>query len=127
LTARQVVERIQKNVGIPWREQTVDNFKDGSNPDKPLTGIVATFELLHRAAAATRDMIIVHEPTYHSNVDDPKDVSSDPVFRCSASSAILSPPTTRFPPSRPLGQPQTGWHHGRHGDTSGLDEVPESR
>jgi hypothetical protein len=51
LTARQVVERIQKNVGISWREQTVDNFKDGSNPDKPITGIattmVATFELLH--------------------------------------------------------------------------------
>ena len=36
LTARQVVERIQKNVGIPWREQTVDNFKDGSNPDAPV-------------------------------------------------------------------------------------------
>jgi len=85
LTARQVVERIQKNVGIPWREQTVDNFKDGSNPDKPLTGIattmVATFELLHRAAAAKRNMIIVHEPTYYSNLDDPKDVSTDPMFR----------------------------------------------
>jgi putative NIF3 family GTP cyclohydrolase 1 type 2 len=84
-TARQVVERIQKNVGIPWREQTVDNFKDGSNPDRPLTGIattmVATFELLHRAAAAKRNLIIVHEPTYYSNLDDPKDVSSDPMFR----------------------------------------------
>ena len=85
LTSRQVVERIQKNVGIPWREQTVDNFKDGSNPDEPVTGIattmVATFELLHRAAAAKRNLIIVHEPTYYSNLDDPKDVSSDPMFR----------------------------------------------
>src|SRR5580704_7995993 len=85
LTARQVVERIQKNVGIPWREQTVDNFKDGSNPDAPLTGVattmVATFDLLRRAAAAKRNLIIVHEPTYYSNLDDPKDISSDPMFR----------------------------------------------
>jgi len=85
LTARQVVERIRKNVGIPWREQTVDNFKDGSNPDAAVTGIattmVATFELLHRAAAAKRNLIIVHEPTYYSNLDDPKDISNDPMFR----------------------------------------------
>jgi putative NIF3 family GTP cyclohydrolase 1 type 2 len=85
LTAQQVVERIQKNVGIPWRTQTVDNFKDGSNPDAPVTGIattmVATFELLHRAAAAKRNLIIVHEPTYYSNLDDPKDILNDPMFR----------------------------------------------
>ena len=85
LTAQQVVERIKKNVGIPWREQTVDNFKDGSNPNVPVTGIattmVATFELLHRAAAAKRNLIIVHEPTYYSNLDDPKDITSDPMFR----------------------------------------------
>jgi putative NIF3 family GTP cyclohydrolase 1 type 2 len=85
LTAAQVVDRIRKNVGIPWREQTVDNFKDGSNPDKPLTGVattmVATFELLHRAAAAKRNLIIVHEPTYYSNLDDLKDVANDPMFR----------------------------------------------
>jgi putative NIF3 family GTP cyclohydrolase 1 type 2 len=85
LTARQIVERIRANVGIPWREQTVDNFKDGSNLDAPLTGIattmVATFELLHRAAAAKKNLIIVHEPTYYSNLDDPKDISNDPMFR----------------------------------------------
>jgi putative NIF3 family GTP cyclohydrolase 1 type 2 len=85
LTARQIVERIQKNAGIPWREQTVDNFKDGSNPDAPVTGVattmVATFELLHRAAAAKRNLIIVHEPTYYSNLDDPKDIVNDPMFR----------------------------------------------
>ena len=85
VTARQIVERIQKNVGIPWREQTVDNFKDGSNPDAPVTGIattmVATFDLLHRAEAAKRNLIIVHEPIYYSNTDDPKDLASDPMFR----------------------------------------------
>src|SRR5882724_5259330 len=85
LTAREVVERIQKNVGISWRETTVDNFKDGSDPDAPLTGIattmVATWDLLHRAAAAKRNLVIVHEPTYYSNLDDPKDIRDDPMFQ----------------------------------------------
>jgi len=85
LTARQVVERIQKNVGIPWREQTVDVFKPGSNPDALITGIattmVATFELLHRVVAAKRNLIVVHEPTYYSNPDDGKDLGDDPMFR----------------------------------------------
>jgi putative NIF3 family GTP cyclohydrolase 1 type 2 len=85
LTGRSVAERIQKNVGIPWRETTVDNFKDGSNPDAPVTGIattmVATFDILRRAAAAKRNMIVVHEPTFYSNLDDPKDIVNDPMFR----------------------------------------------
>jgi hypothetical protein len=29
-TAGQVIERIQKNVGVPWRTQTVDTIKSGS-------------------------------------------------------------------------------------------------
>jgi putative NIF3 family GTP cyclohydrolase 1 type 2 len=85
LTAQQIVERIKKNVAIPWREKTVDNFKDGSNPDVPVTGVattmVATFDLLHRAAAAKRNLIVVHEPTFYSNLDDPKDIADDPMFR----------------------------------------------
>jgi putative NIF3 family GTP cyclohydrolase 1 type 2 len=85
LTARAIVERIKSKVGVPWREQTVDNFKDGSNPDQPLTGIattmVATYDVLQRAATAKRNLIIVHEPTYYSNLDDPKDIANDPMFR----------------------------------------------
>jgi putative NIF3 family GTP cyclohydrolase 1 type 2 len=85
LTATLVIERIRKNVGVPWREQTVDNFKEGSQPDAPLTGIattmVATFDLLKRAAAAKANLIIVHEPTFYSHTDDPKDIANDPMFR----------------------------------------------
>jgi hypothetical protein len=59
--------------------------KDGSNPDVRLTCIattmVATFELLHRAAAAKRNLIVVHEPTFYSNLDDPHEVADDPMFR----------------------------------------------
>ena len=30
LTAQQVIERIKKNVGVPWRATTVDTIKAGS-------------------------------------------------------------------------------------------------
>ncbi len=84
LTARQVIERIKKNVGVPWRAETVDTFKDGSNPDASLKGIattmVATFDLLKRAAAANRNLIVVHEPTFYNHPDDPKDFVNDPMF-----------------------------------------------
>ena len=57
LTARQVIGRIQKNVGVPWRSETVDTFKAG-DPDTPVTGIattmMATYDVLERAAAARR-------------------------------------------------------------------------
>ncbi|MDQ6700492.1 MAG: Nif3-like dinuclear metal center hexameric protein, partial [Acidobacteriota bacterium] len=84
LTAREVIERIRKNIGVPWRAETVDNFKDGSNPDAPLKGIattmVATFDLLKRAAAANRNLIVVHEPTFYNHPDDPKDFVNAPMF-----------------------------------------------
>ena len=81
LTARQVIERIQKNVGVPWRESTVDTFKAG-NPDTPVTGIattmVATLDLLRRAAAAGRNLIIVHEPTFYSGAADEAHAPGNP-------------------------------------------------
>jgi hypothetical protein len=65
--------------------------RDGSNPEVRLTGIattmVATFELLDRARtcgrarAAKRNLIIVHEPTFYGNLDDPHEVADDPMFR----------------------------------------------
>ena len=82
LTAQQVIERIQKNVGVPWRTTTVDTIKAGS-ADSPVKGIattmVATLDLLKRASAANRNFVIVHEPTFYNatriiadfNADDP--------------------------------------------------------
>ena len=73
LTARQVIERIQKNVGVPWRGETVDTFKAG-DPDTPVTGIattmMATFDVLERAAAAHDNLIITHEPTFYGHTDE---------------------------------------------------------
>lgn len=73
LTARQLIERIQKNAGVPWRAQTVDTIKAGS-PDTQVNGIVttmvATLDLLKRAQAAGKNFIVVHEPTFYSGAED---------------------------------------------------------
>ena len=55
LTAQQVVDRIRANVGVPWRDTTVDTFKAG-DPQTIVTGIattvMATLPVLRQAAAA---------------------------------------------------------------------------
>jgi putative NIF3 family GTP cyclohydrolase 1 type 2 len=83
LTARQVVARIQKNVGVPWRSETVDTFKAG-DPDTPVTGIattmMATFDVLQRAAAARKNFVISHEPTFYNHEDKTGDFAGDPVY-----------------------------------------------
>jgi putative NIF3 family GTP cyclohydrolase 1 type 2 len=80
LTARQVIERIQKNVGVTWRTQTVDTFKAG-DPDTPVTGIattmMATYDVLRRAAAAGDNLIITHEPTFYGHLDQTTDLARE--------------------------------------------------
>ena len=72
LTAREVIARIQLQVGVPWQSDTVDTFKAG-NPDTPVTGIavtmMATLDVLQRAAAAGDNLIITHEPTFFDHLD----------------------------------------------------------
>jgi putative NIF3 family GTP cyclohydrolase 1 type 2 len=72
LTARQVVERIKTHVGVPWMTETVDTFKAG-DPDQPVTGVavtmMATFDVLKRAAAGGATLVITHEPTFYNHPD----------------------------------------------------------
>src|SRR6266436_9864055 len=72
-TAREVVKAIQDHIGIPWMTQTVDTFKAG-DPDTPVTGIavtmMATLDVLQRAAANGQNLIITHEPTFFNHYDD---------------------------------------------------------
>lgn len=85
LTAREVIERIQKNAGVPWRTEPVDTFKAG-NPDTPVTGIavtmMATLDVLDRAAASGKNLIITHEPTFYNHLDitDKLKEQNDPVL-----------------------------------------------
>ena len=72
LTARGVISRIQAHVGVPWQAETVDTFKAG-NPDEPVTGVavtmMATMDVLERAAASGENLIITHEPTFYNHLD----------------------------------------------------------
>jgi NIF3 (NGG1p interacting factor 3) len=84
-TAREVVAAIQKNIGIPWNSDTVDTFKAG-NPDIPVTGVavtmMATLDVLERAAAKRENLIITHEPTFFDHLDKPAGLEeSDPVWK----------------------------------------------
>ena len=72
-TAYQVVEQIKAHVGMPWMEKTVDTFKAG-DPQTPVTGIattmMATLDVLQRAAAKGQNLIVTHEPTFYDHQDD---------------------------------------------------------
>jgi len=80
ITARQIVAGIQKQVGVEWKQDTVDTFKAG-NPDTPVTGIavtmMATMDVLQRAAAKNLNFIITHEPTFYAHLDRPEGVPED--------------------------------------------------
>ncbi len=84
ITARQAIERIRKNVGVPWREPTVDTFKAG-DPDTPVEGIatsfMATLDVLKRSAAAGKNLVISHEPTFYNHEDVTAKLTGDPVYR----------------------------------------------
>jgi putative NIF3 family GTP cyclohydrolase 1 type 2 len=84
LTAGQVVERIKAKVGIPWMTETVDKIVAGS-PGTPVKGIattmMATLDVVQRAAAAGRNMIITHEPTFYSHQDTTDALTQDPTYK----------------------------------------------
>ncbi len=84
ITARELVVEIQKQVGVEWHKETVDTFKAG-NPDTVVTGVavtmMATMDVLQRAAAEKLNFVITHEPTFYAHEDVPEGISeSDPVW-----------------------------------------------
>jgi putative NIF3 family GTP cyclohydrolase 1 type 2 len=85
ITAQQIIDRIKKEVGVPWRSETVDTFKAG-DPNTPVTGVavtmMATFDVLQRAAAEGKNLVITHEPTFYSHLDGIADLEkqNDPVL-----------------------------------------------
>src|SRR2546430_6164378 len=73
--AREVIAAIQEHVGVPWKTETVDTFKAG-NPDTRVTGIavtmMATLDVVQRAAANWQNLVITHEPTFYNHLDRPQ-------------------------------------------------------
>ena len=72
ITAREVIALINAHVGSPAPADTVDTFKAG-DPDQPVTGIavtmMATYDVLERAAKAGDNLVITHEPTFYNHLD----------------------------------------------------------
>jgi putative NIF3 family GTP cyclohydrolase 1 type 2 len=85
LSAAQVINRIKQNIGVSWHEPTVDVFKAGDSTTT-VTGIavtmMATLDVLQRAAAKGDNLIITHEPVFYSHLDSKEalEKSHDPVF-----------------------------------------------
>ncbi len=94
VTARQVAERIGAHMGVPPRATTVDGFLAG-DPDATVRGVavtmMATLDVLQRAAARGLDLVVTHEPLYfdhHGASDEALASDGDPVF--AAKSAFVA-------------------------------------
>jgi putative NIF3 family GTP cyclohydrolase 1 type 2 len=72
LTAQVVIDRIKAHVGVPWRLPTVDTIKAG-DASTQITGVavtmMATFDVLQRAARDGQNLVITHEPTFYDHLD----------------------------------------------------------
>lgn len=83
LTAGQVVDRIKRQVGIPWMSQTVDVLTTGDN-NTPVTGIastmMATMDVVQRAAAERKNMIVSHETAFYLQQDQTDDIKDNSVL-----------------------------------------------
>lgn len=83
ITVGEVIERIKKQVAIPWREKTVDNLLTGQ-PDMHVVGIattmMATLDVVERAAAGGKNMIVTHETPFYLHQDQTDDIKDDPTL-----------------------------------------------
>ena len=83
LTAQVVTDRIRAAIGSPWREKTIDGFKAG-DPSTVVTGVattvMATLDVLQRAAAAGQNFVVTQEPVFYGANDEPGNRAQDPVY-----------------------------------------------
>jgi len=92
MTAREVVELIRKNQGIPWNDRsTRDTFMLG-NPDTAVKGIATTmmntYSMLKRANQAGLNMVITHEDTFWNDRDDTSDLAENPLYKLKTEYAL---------------------------------------
>jgi hypothetical protein len=97
LTAGEVVSRIKQNVGVPWRTVTVDQIVAGdeSVPVKGIASVMmATQEVIERAATEGKNMIVTHETPYYLHQDKTDDIRDNAVlrFKLDSSNSTTWPP-----------------------------------
>jgi len=100
ISSQELIDSIQKNLGVPWQSQHSDGFSDGillGSPETTVTGIVTTFTptlgVLRQAVASGKNTIICREAPFYSRGEQaplfwrnspapPKEViDNDPVCR----------------------------------------------
>lgn len=87
LRAADVIQRIKQHVDVAWREKTVDNIVAGraeTNVRGIATTMMATLEVLQRASAAGKNMVITHEPTFFSHLDTTDTLTDDLAYQFKA-------------------------------------------
>lgn len=83
-TIQNVIDLVLQDIpGAPLAD-TVDTFKSG-DPVQPVTGIVTTFlasyAVIQRAVELGANLIITHEPTFYSHLDETVWLEDDPVYQ----------------------------------------------
>jgi putative NIF3 family GTP cyclohydrolase 1 type 2 len=72
LTARELIDRITAQIGVPWKADTVDGLKAG-DPASVITGVVttamATMAVLQQAVKAGANLVITSQPTFYARAD----------------------------------------------------------
>ena len=74
ITAREVIDRIKKHIGVEWKLDSVDGVKAG-DPSTTAKGIVttsmATMAVLQQAVKAGANLVITAHPTFYARADAP--------------------------------------------------------
>ena len=82
LTAAEAIKLILAATGATPPPNTVDTIK-GGDPNTVVTGIATTFldtyQVLEKAVADKKNLIITHEPTFYNHPDDMTVLGDDPV------------------------------------------------
>jgi putative NIF3 family GTP cyclohydrolase 1 type 2 len=82
LTAADAIKRIIAATGATPPPGTVDTIKAG-DPNTVVTGIATTFldtwQVLEKAVADHKNLVITHEPTFYNHPDDMTVLGDDPV------------------------------------------------
>lgn len=140
VTARDVTDRLRGRAGVPWRDDSADGFKAGS-PDAIVTGIattvMATTDVLRRAAAAGRNLVITQEPTFYTAAEDGAGRADDAVYLAKKTVVDerhlvvwrFSDHWNQRKPSEPVTALANalGWSAYRQAESDGLYRIPEIR
>jgi putative NIF3 family GTP cyclohydrolase 1 type 2 len=83
VAAAEIIARIRDKAGIAWRTPSTDGIKAG-DAETLVTGVAttvaATADVLRRAAASGRNLIVTQEPTFYTAADDGGAAVNDPVL-----------------------------------------------